>query len=179
MRSRSAVRQYTQLLSPHKQQGGGGGSIGKRKTASSSSSSLRKLATRVSAKEEGRREGVKPSGFEQVLFIETGSGCDQHGQDATKACVRACRNAIEFNSIPSIAKLVPGGYASMKLHVKLGTPMPGTVDVSQVKKVFPYGQAHIEVVEGGLKWSSGIAIDELGDKNDDAITAVAAVTVGY
>ena len=26
--------------------------------------------------------------MEQVLFIEVGFGCDQHGQNATKACVR-------------------------------------------------------------------------------------------
>lgn len=30
-----------------------------------------------------------------VLFVECGFGCDQHGQTATKAAVRACRNAIE------------------------------------------------------------------------------------
>ena len=48
-------------------------------------------------------------GMKHVLFIETGFGADQHGQNATKAAVRACRNAIEFNSIPSVAALIPGG----------------------------------------------------------------------
>jgi len=28
-------------------------------------------------------------------------------QSSTKAAVRACRNAIEFNSIPSIKRLIP------------------------------------------------------------------------
>jgi uncharacterized protein (TIGR02058 family) len=32
--------------------------------------------------------------MEHVLFVEVGFGSDQHGQDATKAAVRACRNAI-------------------------------------------------------------------------------------
>ena len=27
----------------------------------------------------------------KVLFVETGFGCDQHGQSSTKAAVRACR----------------------------------------------------------------------------------------
>ena len=50
----------------------------------------------------GDAEVVTRPGFEQVLFVEIGWGADQHGQNATKACVRAARNAIEFNSIPSI-----------------------------------------------------------------------------
>ena len=52
-------------------------------------------------------------GMDHVLFVEIGMGADQHGQDATKAAVRACRNAIEFNSIPSIRQIVPGGYDNM------------------------------------------------------------------
>ena len=31
--------------------------------------------------------------MKQVLFVEIGTGCDQHGQNATKAAVRACNNA--------------------------------------------------------------------------------------
>eukprot|EP00547_Thalassionema_nitzschioides_P012656 CAMPEP_0194259102 /NCGR_PEP_ID=MMETSP0158-20130606/42776_1 /TAXON_ID=33649 /ORGANISM="Thalassionema nitzschioides, Strain L26-B" /LENGTH=76 /DNA_ID=CAMNT_0038998757 /DNA_START=176 /DNA_END=403 /DNA_ORIENTATION=- len=57
-----------------------------------------------------------------ILFIECGFGNDSHGQDATKAAVRACRNAIEFNSIPSITRLVPGGYDELKLDVLLAVP---------------------------------------------------------
>ena len=44
----------------------------------------------------GLVEVVTRPGFEQVLFVEMGWGADQHGQNATKACVRAARNAIEF-----------------------------------------------------------------------------------
>ena len=85
----------------------------------------------------------------QVLFVEAGWGCDQHGQNVTvrsllsvtwchqaiallkwpasstqKAAVRACRNAIEFNSLPAVRKVVPGGYDNLRLHVKLGSPRP-------------------------------------------------------
>ena len=69
----------------------------------------------------------------------SGFGCDQHGQTATKAAVRACRNAIEFNSLPRIGQLVPGGYERMKLHVQLGVPAAYTADVdeAQVRSVFP------------------------------------------
>lgn len=37
----------------------------------------------------------------------------------------------------------------------------------------------MQVVLGGLCCQSGVAIAELGDKNDDMLIAVAAVTVGY
>mmetsp|Transcript_21170 Transcript_21170/g.21578 ORF Transcript_21170/g.21578 Transcript_21170/m.21578 type:complete len:150 (+) Transcript_21170:24-473(+) len=57
-----------------------------------------------------------------VLFIECGFGNDSHGQSATKAAIRACRNAIEFNSIPSINLLVPKGYDGLKLDVLLAVP---------------------------------------------------------
>mmetsp|Transcript_44335 Transcript_44335/g.84785 ORF Transcript_44335/g.84785 Transcript_44335/m.84785 type:complete len:164 (+) Transcript_44335:169-660(+) len=62
----------------------------------------------------------------RVLFIECGMGCDQHGQreefGATKAAVRACRNAIEFNSIPCVQDIVPGGRQNMKIKLRLGVP---------------------------------------------------------
>ncbi|GAB5368461.1 hypothetical protein AAMO2058_001321200 [Amorphochlora amoebiformis] len=83
----------------------------------------------------------RPDGFQEVLFVECGMGCDQHGQNVTKAAVRACRNAIEFNSLPALRRLIPGGKANMKLHLQLGVPVdPKGLDLDQVRKVFPYGQ---------------------------------------
>ena len=43
---------------------------------------------------------------------------------AQKAAARACRNAIEFNSLPAIKQLVPNGYDGLLLHVKIGVPKP-------------------------------------------------------
>ena len=116
-----------------------------------------------------------------ILFVECGFGSDQHGQTATKAAVRACRNAIEFNSLPRIGKLVPGGYDGMRLHVQLGVPEAyrNDVDFEAVKAVFPYGDCRIDVEAGGLLADSGIALEAMGDKNRDWIIAVACVTVGY
>lgn len=116
-----------------------------------------------------------------VLFVECGFGNDSHGQSATKAAVRACRNAIEFNSIPSVAKLVPGGYDGLKLSVILGVPQEYQegLDLNQVKQVFPYGQVEFIVKNGGLVAPSGIAIESLGDVNDDMVIVCSCVTVGY
>jgi uncharacterized protein (TIGR02058 family) len=131
---------------------------------------------------EPSRESTCATGMSQVLFIETGFGCDQHGQNPTKAAIRACRNAIEFNSIPSIAQIVPGGYAGMKLRVQLGVPdeYRGALDLSKVAEVFPYGTLlPVELVTGGMKASSGIALEAMGDKDDSMIIVIAVVTVGY
>jgi len=109
-----------------------------------------------------------------MLFVQTGFGVDQHGDrsvdGATKAAVRAVRNAIEFNSIPGVIESVPGGRKEMLIRVKLGVPpllkemkknngivesssldsslkssssgeIPVMdVDLSHVAKVFPYGR---------------------------------------
>ena len=113
--------------------------------------------------------------------MECGFGNDSHGQSATKAAVRACRNAIEFNSIPSVGTLVPGGYDGLKLSVILGVPneYASELDLEQVKQVFPYGQVQFTIKQGGLVAPSGIAIDSLGDKSDDMVIVCACVTVGY
>ena len=132
----------------------------------------------------GSTQSTQPAaslGMQQVLFVECGFGCDQHGQNATKAVVRACRSAIEFNSIPSIGKIVPGGYDNMKLHLQIGVPGPASeIDLEAIAAVFPYGQIlPIQIEHGGLLAHSGIALPAMGDTNDDMIIAVACVTVGY
>jgi hypothetical protein len=56
---------------------------------------------------------------DNIFFIELGFGNDSHGQSSTKAAVRACRNAIEFNSIPSIKRLIPKvGIFILRFHIQ-------------------------------------------------------------
>jgi uncharacterized protein (TIGR02058 family) len=119
-----------------------------------------------------------------LFFVQLGFGVDQHGDrsDATKACVRAVRNAIEFNSIPGVIQHIPGGRRGMLIHVRLGVPGPDAfVDVLQVAKVFPYGRLlPIEIVRGGgLEFHSGRIVEELGDEDDIGICCVACVSIGY
>jgi len=121
----------------------------------------------------------------RVLLIETGVGTDQHGQDLTKACVRACKDAISFNSVPNLATLVPGGGDAIRLRVQLAVPFgsndtsPG-LDLAQVAAVFPYGQIlPIEVVPGGARFDSMCAVPALGDKGHAWVFAIACVTIGY
>lgn len=115
-----------------------------------------------------------------VLFVECGFGNDSHGQSATKAAVRACRNAIEFNSIPSLRRIIPSDK-ELKLDVILAVPKKyqDGLDLEQCRKVFPYGDVKFTVQDGGMIAPSGIAIDDLGDASDDMVIANCAVIVGF
>mmetsp|Transcript_1054 Transcript_1054/g.1879 ORF Transcript_1054/g.1879 Transcript_1054/m.1879 type:complete len:251 (+) Transcript_1054:225-977(+) len=117
-----------------------------------------------------------------LFFVQLGFGVDQHGDrtDATKACVRAVRNAIEFNSIPGVITHIPGGRHEMLIHLKLGIPKESRVDVLEIAKVFPYGKLlPIQVELGGLEFHSGRVVEELGDSDDVGICCVACVSIGY
>eukprot|EP00557_Chaetoceros_sp_GSL56_P011393 CAMPEP_0176481322 /NCGR_PEP_ID=MMETSP0200_2-20121128/2756_1 /TAXON_ID=947934 /ORGANISM="Chaetoceros sp., Strain GSL56" /LENGTH=152 /DNA_ID=CAMNT_0017877515 /DNA_START=215 /DNA_END=669 /DNA_ORIENTATION=- len=91
-----------------------------------------------------------------ILLVECGFGNDSHGQNATKAAIRACRNAIEFNSL-SVKKMIPGGYEAMKLNVILAVPKKyqDTLDLNEVAKTFPYGDIKFIVQDGGMIAPSG------------------------
>ena len=69
----------------------------------------------------------------------------------------------------------------MKLNVILGVPAKyqHTLNLDEVKKVFPYGEVQFVVQDGGLIAPSGRIIESLGDKNDDMLIVCAAVQVGY
>ena len=68
----------------------------------------------------------------------------------------------------------------MKLRIQIAVPFADTVEKESIASVFPYGKIEsISIREGGMCASSGIVLEELGDKNDDMLIAVAVVTVGY
>ena len=121
-----------------------------------------------------------------VVFVQTGFGCDQHGTaGANKAVKRACRNAIEFNALPYMEQIMKdaglAGREDMLLAVKVGVPadLVASVDVEAVRASFPYGRMlPVDVVAGGLDFASGRVVAALGDKKDRAVVAVVAVTVG-
>lgn len=69
----------------------------------------------------------------------------------------------------------------MKLDVILAVPPKyrPSLDLEAVKQVFPYGTVEFEIQDGGMVAPSGIAIETLGDTNDDMVVVCASVTVGY
>eukprot|EP00899_Mesostigma_viride_P003416 jgi/Mesvir1/13075/Mv06061-RA.1 len=120
----------------------------------------------------------------KVLFVQIGTGIDQHGQNITAAATRACKNAISGNSIPCFRTgALPGiSDSDMKLRILLGVPkrVQGELDLDKVRQVFPYGKIlSVDVVDGGLICGSGIALEKFGDKNEDCYVVNCSVEVGY
>jgi uncharacterized protein (TIGR02058 family) len=119
--------------------------------------------------------------MEKLMFIETGMGIDVHGQDVTHASIRAVKNAIHFNSMPGIRSVLPGNSLdNMKVNVKLAVPAEKErLDIDAVKAVIPFGEVTVEIMDGGMLTTSGIVLEEKGDKNDLMYIVVASVEVGY
>jgi len=109
--------------------------------------------------------------MQQLYFIELGSGVDLRGQSLTKAAVRAVRDAIGHNLIPSVPLLTGGDYDKLQVHVKLAVPTPDDpIDFDAIREVMPVGTITFEVVQGGMITSNGIG--------DNAVMVNAAVEVG-
>ncbi|MFC3041082.1 Lin0512 family protein [Virgibacillus xinjiangensis] len=119
--------------------------------------------------------------MEQILFVQTGTGIDVHGQDITKAARRATENAIWYNSMPGIEKSLPGeNLDNMKVNVRLAVPLDRkNLDEKQIKETIPYGEVSVDVTDGGMATSSGIILKDKEDDNDLMYIVNAAVEVGY
>ncbi|WP_168118825.1 Lin0512 family protein [Paenibacillus sp. HB172176] len=119
--------------------------------------------------------------MDKIMFIEIGTGIDLHGQNVTKAAVRAVQNAIHHNSMPGIRSVLPeGDLNQMKVNVRLAVPADKELlDLEQVREELPYGQVTFEIIDGGMLTSSGILLQDKEDRNDLAYVVIASVEVGY
>lgn len=103
-------------------------------------------------------------------------GIEQHGQDPTKAAVKAVKDAVSRVCIPYF--LEKG--KEFAVYVEIGVPHSSQVRREEILKALPGGECYkvlgIEVKEGGLA-TKCVRIEELGDKKDEMIIAVAAITV--
>lgn len=127
----------------------------------------------------GRKKGDDI--VDKLFFIEIGMGADLHGQNVTKAAIRAVQNAIHHNSMPGLRSVLPGGTLdNMKVRVRLAVPCDrDKLDIAAIEAVLPYGQVTVEVVDGGMLTTSGVVLPDKDDKNDLIYIVNAAVEVGY
>ncbi|MFD1020445.1 Lin0512 family protein [Thalassobacillus hwangdonensis] len=119
--------------------------------------------------------------MDQLIFIQTGMGVDVHGQNVTKASVRAIKNAIHTNSMPGIRKSLPEeSLDNMRVNIKLAVPCDeDQLDFDEIKKAIPYGTVTVEVQKGGMLTTSGIVLEDKEDRNDLMYIVNASVEVGY
>lgn len=119
--------------------------------------------------------------MEHLLFIETGMGIDVHGQDVSTAAERAVMDAIHYNSMPGMKKILPDSdLNNMKVNVKLAIPKDiDDLNEDKIKELIPYGTVTVEPMTGGMATTSGIELEEQHDKNDLMYIVIAVVEVGY
>ena len=115
----------------------------------------------------------------RTFVVQLGTGVDLHGQDATKAAVRAVRDAFNHVSLPGL-RHVAGitDMSTVMVDVTLGVPPEaGPVDVEQVKAQFPIGTVNVTVQAGGLMPVGEAFRPEMGDKIDAILMVNAAIVV--
>jgi uncharacterized protein (TIGR02058 family) len=95
--------------------------------------------------------------LKQVMFVEVGQGVDLQGEDATKAALRAVRDAIGRNYLPGMRRLIDAGRGPMLVHVRLGVPAGvAPADLDAVRASLPHGEVTIEQVQGGMLVPNGL-----------------------
>jgi uncharacterized protein (TIGR02058 family) len=103
------------------------------------------------------------------VILEMGAGTDLHGEDYTKAALRAVNDALHHSSLTFLRNLGIDPE-SMQVKVTIGVQKPEAVDAATVRAAFPYGQITVNAVLGGL--------DVPDDERDDiAVIASAAIEV--
>ncbi|MFN8521585.1 MAG: Lin0512 family protein [Chloroflexota bacterium] len=115
----------------------------------------------------------------RTFVVELGSGVDLHGQDPTKAAVRAVRDAFQHVSLPGLrAVAAVQDMSAVAIEVRIGVPAgTGEVDVAQVKAQFPIGTVSVQVEPGGLLVPGDAFRPEFGDRVDAILMANAAIFV--
>ena len=109
----------------------------------------------------------------QVVLIELGMGVDLQGQDATKAAVRAVRDAVGRIYLPGLRAFMTGGVKRVAILVRLAVPAgAGTPDPAAVRAVLPHGEVTVEAAPGGM-----LAPNGLGDGSICIVNAAVEVAL--
>jgi uncharacterized protein (TIGR02058 family) len=103
------------------------------------------------------------------VILEMGAGNDLHGENYTKAALRAVQDALHHSSLSMIRSLgLDAG--EMQVDVTVGVQRPDRVDVDAVRASLPRGTVTVKVAKGGLD------VPAEGD-HDAIVIATAAIEV--
>ena len=83
------------------------------------------------------------------IILEMGTGTDLHGQDYTKAAIRAVQDALRHSSLALFGSLNIDP-ATMQVDLRLAAQEPEKIDLSAVSATFPHGSVTPVAVKGGL-----------------------------
>ena len=110
-------------------------------------------------------------------IVEIGMGADLHGQDVTKAGCKAVKDAISHSCLCGLQEILGlHDFDDIYIDVKIATPMPDEIDQEAILSEVPFGRKTIQVVEGGITVPA-IYVEQFGDKKEDIVAVLAAVTL--
>ena len=105
------------------------------------------------------------------IILELGAGNDLHGDDYTKAALRAVQDALHHSSL-AVVRTLGLDTKKMQVEVTIGVQRPEKVDAAAVRASLPHGEVKVNVVKGGL--------DVPGEgTHDNAVIAAAAIAVRF
>jgi len=82
-----------------------------------------------------------------------GTGVEQHGQEITKAAMRAVKDAISRVCLIGLIEIVKRSDRNdMLLEVLIACPHPEEVNTDEVLQALPFGRKEIKVVEEREGW---------------------------
>lgn len=110
-------------------------------------------------------------------IIEFGMGTDFHGQDVSKAAVKAVKHAISSSCLCGLSEVLNlDNLDQVRVKVTVAVSRPAEVDTKLVAGCLPIGSVEVRAIDGGLHLP-GLYLPRFGDKDDSIEVAVAAVEV--
>lgn len=109
--------------------------------------------------------------------IELGYAADLHGEDMTKAAVRAVRDAVSRICLCGIVEICGRDqFQGVHVHADVAVPNPDGVDRDAVLACIPIGEKTLTVTPGGMS-VPGIEVPCFAPGVSNIVVACAALTV--
>ncbi|BCS87168.1 Lin0512 family protein [Pseudodesulfovibrio sediminis] len=109
--------------------------------------------------------------------IELGYAADLHGEDMTKAAVRAVRDAVSRICLCGIMEICGRDqFQGVFVHAEVAVPEPDSVDRDAVLSCIPIGETSLSLTTGGMS-IPGIEVPCFAPGVSNIVVACAALTV--
>jgi uncharacterized protein (TIGR02058 family) len=109
--------------------------------------------------------------------IELGYAADLHGEDMTKAAVRAVRDAVSRICLCGIVEICGRDrFQGVHVHADVAVPDPEGVDRDAVLACIPIGETSLTLSRGGMS-VPGIEVPCFAPGVSNIVVACAALTV--
>jgi uncharacterized protein (TIGR02058 family) len=118
-----------------------------------------------------------PTEHHKRFILEFGMGLDQHGQDPTRAAVKAVKDAVARSCLAGLLEIVRlKDVNEMQVEIHIACPHSERVNREAVLDALPFGKKELILEDGGMI-TQGLFQPELGDLTDETYIANAAITV--